>query len=596
MFWDGERRHPGDRRPQRQPQTRRNRRLRDWFSTAVMALVLVGLVVPSVDAAASTQSARTLLATWSADSKVVVYQETSSQIRYGGRWFDVYDSSYLGGKARAANASKATAFLQFRGAAVSWVGPIGSTRGKAQVYIDGKLATTVNSWSSSFSPSRVLFQKSWNIVGAHTISIVTLGTAGHPTVALDAFLVRLDTGSLGGPEDGAGASIGTLPPDVPGPPAGPTPVPPGLGGAAPDPTPTQAQTPTSMPTPVATPIATPTAAPSATPSPKSPPDSGGFLSRSGTTLTLNGAPHRLIGINMYTALWGDYPYRTDLATALPQLPGVNAVRVFAFQASAIKDGVRDWSSWDASLASFAQRGIKVIMVLTDQWGGQPVTDSPIDRTIGWYQTGYRTTVEGLATYRDWVAEAVTRYRNNPTVGIWQLVNEGEARNPDGTCSETPARDALRAFADDMAGLVKGIDPNHLVSLGTIAGQCGSNVGDYAYINAGPNIDVMDWHDYNYPQAQLGFDDANNGFTVSRDRAIANGKVYIIGELGVPFAGLSTPTTAYRASLLDAKLAAQFAAGSQGELLWCWSDSYNATPPRDMEIAPGDPVLAVLAKY
>ena len=69
-----------------------------------------------------------------------MYQETSSKISYRGTWATAHNADYLGGKARAAKAGKAKATLKFRGAAVSWVGPIGPTRGKARVYIDGKLA------------------------------------------------------------------------------------------------------------------------------------------------------------------------------------------------------------------------------------------------------------------------------------------------------------------------------------------------------------------------------------------------------------------------------------------------------------------------
>jgi endo-1,4-beta-mannosidase len=156
----------------------------------------------------------------------------------------------------------------------------------------------------------------------------------------------------------------------------------------------------------------------------------------------------------------------------------------------------------------------------------------------------------------------------------------------------------------MAGLIKSIDPIHLVSLGTISGECGSSVGDYAYINAGPNIDVMDWHDYGpnndglaHPDLPLGLDDVNNGFTVSRDRATANGKVFIVGEIGIHWMAIDPPTRAYRASLLDAKLSAQFAAGSQGELLWCWADApVSDDPARDYEFVPGDPALAMLTRH
>ncbi len=96
----------------------------------------------------------------------------------------------MDGKARSTKARSAKASLQFTGTAIAWVGPVGPSRGKARVYIDGRLVTTVNTWASTFRASRVLFTKSWAKVGTHRISIVANGTPGHPMVALDAFLVR----------------------------------------------------------------------------------------------------------------------------------------------------------------------------------------------------------------------------------------------------------------------------------------------------------------------------------------------------------------------------------------------------------------------
>ena len=79
----------------------------------------------------------------------------------------------------------------------------------------------------------------------------------------------------------------------------------------------------------------------------------------------------------------------------------------------------------------------------------------------------------LVTYRQYVAAIVRRYANNPTVAMWQLVNEGEAVNDNDSCNEQAAHSALLAFSNDVGGLVHSIDPNHLVSLGTLQGWAGS---------------------------------------------------------------------------------------------------------------------------
>jgi mannan endo-1,4-beta-mannosidase len=574
MFWDGTR-WIDERAPAAPPPPSR-RRTRDWLSTGVMILGIVALAVPFAATSAASSSADRLIASWSGSYETRVFQESTVLARYTGTWNRQKNSQFMGSYAAISTQADAIVDFTFTGSGVSWIGPKGPNQGRARVYLDGQYLRTIDNYSRAPMPRESLFTASFSDVTQHTLTIDVLRSTTRTIVTVDAFEVR-----------GAALSVTSaqrLTPranSTPGQPAAP----------APTPTPTPASIATSTPTPAATPKTT-----SAT---------AGFIQRRGTALVLNGAPHRLVGINVYTAFWGSrYAYSNDLTTALPVLSGkVNVARVWGVQASAITDGVRDWTDWDAGLALFAKYGIKVIVVLTDQWHGYPVTDSATNRSIDWYRDGYKTTVEGVSTYRDWVIEAVTRYKDNPTIAVWQLVNEGEARNADGTCVRADAANALRAFADDMARLIKSIDPNHLVGLGTIAGECGSNEADYAYIHAGPDIDVMDWHDYGInsdgapdPGHPLGVDNAECGFTVSRARAVANGKVFIVGEAGINWSAFGI-TRAERAALFDAKLAAQFAAGSQGELLFHWHDApMTDHPTRGLEITTDDPALAMLARY
>ena len=190
MFWDGQRWVPDDGAPHEQTAPRRGRRFRDWLSTGVMLMVLAGLMVPFSGAFAAKPSGRVLLATWSDTADVVTYEEGNRAITYRGSWFSTYYDSYMGGKARSTDTSGSKASLRFKGTAVSWIGPIGPTRGSARVFVDGNLVKTVSAYNGSFVPTRVLFKRSWNSYGSHRIDIVSVGTDGHPTVALDAFLVR----------------------------------------------------------------------------------------------------------------------------------------------------------------------------------------------------------------------------------------------------------------------------------------------------------------------------------------------------------------------------------------------------------------------
>lgn len=144
-----------------------------------MALAMVGPGALSANAASA--ASRT-------------YSEASSRVTYGGRWIRGYHADYSGGQVRFANQAGASATFSFSGTAVSWIGPVGPTRGMAKVYLDGRLVRTVNTYAARFRTGRVLF--SANVAaGSHKLSIVAVGTKGHPTVAIDGFVVLNDPSS-----------------------------------------------------------------------------------------------------------------------------------------------------------------------------------------------------------------------------------------------------------------------------------------------------------------------------------------------------------------------------------------------------------------
>ena len=117
------------------------------------------------------------------------YSETSSKITYSGTWRMAGHSGYAGDKAKYSTKAGATASFAFSGRKVTWYGPVGPTRGKARILIDGTYLKTVNLYSSSFTARKAVFSKSWSSKAAHTLVIEVLGTAGHPYVAIDGFTV-----------------------------------------------------------------------------------------------------------------------------------------------------------------------------------------------------------------------------------------------------------------------------------------------------------------------------------------------------------------------------------------------------------------------
>jgi parallel beta-helix repeat protein len=275
MFWDGTRwtddpHTPNERRtPSSQPTGRR--RLRDWLATGSMLLLLGALVVPSIGASAAAMPGERLLDDWSETNTVDTFQESSRKIGYRGSWTRAIHSDYLGKSVRFSDEAGATATLTFTGSAISWIGPVGPTRGGAKVYIDGQKVKSVHSHRRQFRPARVLFTASFDTVATRTIKIVVVGTDDHPTVAIDALVVKGKRRNK--PVKGVVAQQPTPaptpsedPPAVdPTPEADPTPTPSAAGAVGPTPTPVVQPTPKATAQPTPTPTPSSTATPSPTP-------------------------------------------------------------------------------------------------------------------------------------------------------------------------------------------------------------------------------------------------------------------------------------------------------------------------------------------
>ncbi len=117
------------------------------------------------------------------------YSERSARIDYDGTWRSAGHRGYTGDAVRYATKAGASATFTFTGKSVTWYGPDGPTRGKAKVYLDGKYVKTIDLHDGSFTARTVAFRKTWKSAAEHTLKIVVAGTAGHPMVAIDEFVV-----------------------------------------------------------------------------------------------------------------------------------------------------------------------------------------------------------------------------------------------------------------------------------------------------------------------------------------------------------------------------------------------------------------------
>ena len=366
---------------------------------------------------------------------------------------------------------------------------------------------------------------------------------------------------------------------------------------APTSAPIDGPTPTIAPEPTTAPTADPTTAPVVT----SPPTIiDPFVTRAGTSLSLNGAPFTFAGLNVYNANGrGNCAYSlgsgSTLAAGLSTAAGTEVIRAWFFQYEAMTNGQIDWTAFDHTLAVAQAAGIHVIATLADEWGACDGITSRERLTADWYRGGYRVAPYAPGaplSYRSWVQTVVSHYKDNPTILTWELMNEPSApMDTTGACGDQNAdAAALQVWATDVAGLVKSIDPNHLVSLGEQgSSQCGMTGTNYAALHV-PGVDLCSAHDYGRPSIAMTDD-------IVYDLSTCNGlglPLYV-GESGMTVDEVGSASQ--RAAYLDSKFAGQFAAGLVGELVWDYClDSTSSCMARSYDILPGDPTLAVIARH
>ncbi len=330
-----------------------------------------------------------------------------------------------------------------------------------------------------------------------------------------------------------------------------------------------------------------------------------IITRDGAGLALAGQPFRFKGINIYNAnsrdncsynmASGDTLGRSlDAIGAASQ----NVFRAWFYQFLATNpNGTRDWAPFDHTLAVAAAHHQRVIATLADQWGDceSPPDQPSIYKSQAWYAAGYRETrAPGQSAYRAWAAEVVARYKDDPTILAWQLMNEAEDADERGGACAPSAPSTLQAWATDMSGLVKSLDRRHLLSVGTIGGgQCGSSGPDYVALHAVSDVDLCEYHDYAHIEEPLP-GDVLNGLQTRVRQCRALGKPLFVGEIGIETR--EAGSFEQRAALYDRKLAAQFEAGVAGVLLWAWVDGEHGGSSAGYDIGPSDPALTALRRY
>ncbi len=306
-------------------------------------------------------------------------------------------------------------------------------------------------------------------------------------------------------------------------------------------------------------------------------------------LSVAGRRFRFVGVNVYSLASfapdsGQYHCGVahsdqEIMDILDEvaLMGGNVIRLSAYQS--FTECGTDFSRLDFIMDEAAKRGLRLIPTLENQWsdctsGGYKHSD--------WYCSGYR---EPYGRYRlsfvEYVRQMVTRYRDEPTVLMWQIMNEAESR----TRGWSPQPAPLLAFTAEMSALIKSLDGRHPVCLGTSGlDRPGSSGSDFDALSGVASIDLVEAHDYYHEREAW-------PPTVARAAASAAlvGKPFFIGEVGISSPPYSREE---RAELISRKLEAAWEAGVEGVLIW----SYRAGDGTNKDFDASDSLAAALRRF
>ena len=122
----------------------------------------------------------------------VRHEETDAAISYSGTWTPFIDPRCSGGQCAISAQPAARSTFTFSGTGVTWITFRSTSRtGIANVYVDGVLAATVDTYSTTPDPQAAGFTRTGMARGTHTIAIEVTGAknpaATEANIAVDAF-------------------------------------------------------------------------------------------------------------------------------------------------------------------------------------------------------------------------------------------------------------------------------------------------------------------------------------------------------------------------------------------------------------------------
>lgn len=305
-----------------------------------------------------------------------------------------------------------------------------------------------------------------------------------------------------------------------------------------------------------------------------------FVKVESSRLMLNGKPYNYVGTNFwYGAILGSTGQGGDRERLHKELDtlkalGVTNLRVLVgsdgkggvpakveptlqLEPGVYNDTILD--GLDYLLAEMAKRDMKAVLYLNNswewsggygmylEWAGEGKAPAPsIDGYAKFmaFVAQFSTNVKAQELFYDHVRYIVSRtnrytevkYTDDPTIMAWQVGNEPRAFIPSQTADPAPQKAAFASWIAKTAEIIKGLDTNHLVSVGSEGKHgCEQDMELFRTIHADPNIDYACIHIWPYNWAWVSKETVDTGVQVAMDntRAYIDEHIVVAKELGKP---------------------------------------------------------------
>ncbi|MDG3085330.1 cellulase family glycosylhydrolase [Vibrio hannami] len=227
-----------------------------------------------------------------------------------------------------------------------------------------------------------------------------------------------------------------------------------------------------------------------------------FVKQEGTSLYLNGVPFRFSGTNNYYMHYKSNDMITSVLDDAQSL-GLNAIRVWGFMEgvshnhtmqaepgnfeppTSVKSSLE---RLDFTIAEAQKRGIRVVVVLTNNWGDFGGMPQYVEWFNGDHHDDFYRNEDIKNAYKQFVSHLITHTNSytgvplneDPTVMTWELGNEPRAQSD-------KSGELLYNWASEMSSYVRTLAPKQLIALGTEGFFTRPGHEDWAY-NGNEGVD------------------------------------------------------------------------------------------------------------